>query len=188
MAFDLRTMFLSWEGMGIFDIVLPFLLVFTIIFAILERIKILGEDKKNLNVIVALVIGLFVVRNPTVVGLIHRLLPNISLILVAAIMFLLLIGIFLGKRFSGLTGGMLGFVVLISLVLVIWSLASDQLGVSMPGWLSGFFAQANPYNLLAILGFVLVFALVIGMGKGGSKNPIEMIGKGLSEIGGGFGN
>ncbi len=188
MAFDLRTMFVSWEGMGIFDIVLPFLLVFTIIFAILERVQILGQDKRNLNVVVALVIGLFVVRNATVVGLIHRLLPNISLILVAAIMFLLLVGIFLGKQFSGLTGGMLGFVILVSIVLVVWSLTSDQLGVSMPGWLSDFFAQASLYNLLAILGGIIIFALILGMGKGGTKNPIALIGKGLSEIGGGFGN
>lgn len=188
MAFDLRTMFASWEGMGIFDIVLPFLLVFTIIFAILERVKILGTDKRNLNVIVALIIGLLVVRNSYVIGLIHRLLPNISLILVAAIMFLLLVGIFLGKQFSGLTGGLLGFIILVSLALVIWSLTSDQLGVSMPDWLSNFFAQADIYSLLAVIGFIIILALIIGIGRGGGGgNPLQWIGKGLNEIGSGFG-
>ena len=48
-----------FETIGIFDVVLPFLLVFTIVFAILEKTKVFGTDdiggvkysKKNLNAI-----------------------------------------------------------------------------------------------------------------------------------------
>ena len=36
----------------------PFLLIFFIVFAILEKTKILGEDKKQLNAVLAFVIGL----------------------------------------------------------------------------------------------------------------------------------
>ncbi len=42
---------------GVFDFLLPFLLIFSIIFAILEKTKILGEDKSNINIIVSTVIG-----------------------------------------------------------------------------------------------------------------------------------
>ena len=46
--------------------VLPFLLVFTIVFAILEKTKIFGatkdgESKKNINAVVALVLGLLMI-------------------------------------------------------------------------------------------------------------------------------
>lgn len=43
------------------DFILPFLLVFTIIFAILQKTKVLGEGKKQLDAIVAFVIGLIFV-------------------------------------------------------------------------------------------------------------------------------
>lgn len=41
--------------------ILPFLLVWTIVFAILEKTKLFGDDKKQLNAIVAFVIGLIFV-------------------------------------------------------------------------------------------------------------------------------
>ena len=40
------------ENIGIVDVLLPFLLIFTIIFAVLQKTKILGESKKNFNVII----------------------------------------------------------------------------------------------------------------------------------------
>jgi len=53
--------------LGVFDVILPFLLVFTIVYAILEKTKVLGTEKvggkvasrKNLNSMVSFVIGFF---------------------------------------------------------------------------------------------------------------------------------
>jgi hypothetical protein len=64
------------KELGFFDVVLPFLLVFTIVFAILEKTRILGTMKvsdgtdvanKNLNSVVAFVIGLLVNFSPSTV-------------------------------------------------------------------------------------------------------------------------
>ena len=83
---------------GLFDIILPFLLIFALIFAILEKTRVLGEEggkpKKNLNAIVAFVIGLLSIATANIVGIINEALPNIVLLLVVAISFLLLIGSF----------------------------------------------------------------------------------------------
>ena len=43
------------------NFVYPFLLLFFIVFAVLEKTKILGEDKKTLNAMIAFVIGLIFV-------------------------------------------------------------------------------------------------------------------------------
>ena len=43
------------------DFVLPFLIVFFIVFAILEKTKLFGEEKKQLNALLAFVIGLIFV-------------------------------------------------------------------------------------------------------------------------------
>lgn len=89
---------------GLFDVILPFLLVFTITFAVLEKTRILGtikvhgtDDKipnKNLNSMVSFSIALLVVATANIVRAINESLPNIILLLVAAISFLILIGVF----------------------------------------------------------------------------------------------
>lgn len=91
-----------FQQYGVLDFLLPFILVFTIVFAIMQKTKILG-DHKNFNVIIALVLGLmFVVPHVTgnyplgydPVQILNETLPSVSLVAVAAIMLLLLMGIF----------------------------------------------------------------------------------------------
>ncbi len=88
------------KDFGMFDVVLPFLLVFAIVFAVLEKTMILGKEgnagtKKNLNAIVALVMALITVATNQVVSVINEALPNIVLLGVVSISFLLLVGMFL---------------------------------------------------------------------------------------------
>ena len=87
---------------GVLDVLLPFILVFTIVYAVMQKTKILG-DQKNFSVIIALVLGLLFVV-PHVLGtyplgydpvaVLNATLPSISLVSVAAIMLLLLMGVF----------------------------------------------------------------------------------------------
>ncbi len=88
---------------GLFDVVFPFLLVFTIVFAILEKTRLLGTVKvkelgdipnKNLNSMVAFVVGLLVVATANVVRTINESLPNIIILVVASVSFLIMIGVF----------------------------------------------------------------------------------------------
>lgn len=91
---------------GFFDVVLPFLLVFTIVFAILEKTKILGTDdgkpKKNINSMVAFTIALFVIAAKQIVVAIQASLPLVFLVLLVLICFMLLVGAFVGgdKEFN----------------------------------------------------------------------------------------
>ncbi|MBD3249358.1 hypothetical protein GF336_04905 [Candidatus Woesearchaeota archaeon] len=87
---------------GVYDVILPFLLVFTIVFAILERTKILGTEKigdntytkKNLNSMVAFVISFLVIASTKLVATINRALADATLLLLLFVMFLLLVGVF----------------------------------------------------------------------------------------------
>ncbi len=85
---------------GLFDVVLPFLLVFALVFAILEKTMILGTEgdkkpKKNLNSIVSFVIAMLVVATNKVVTAINEALPNIVLIIVCFVAFLMMISVFM---------------------------------------------------------------------------------------------
>ena len=92
--------------LGIYDIVLPFLLVFTIIFAILEKTKIFGLEKvdgkettkKNINAMVAIVIAFLVIASTKLVAVINEVMANVVLLLILAVSFLLLVGTFYGSE------------------------------------------------------------------------------------------
>ncbi|PIN76156.1 hypothetical protein COV17_03150 [Candidatus Woesearchaeota archaeon CG10_big_fil_rev_8_21_14_0_10_36_11] len=87
---------------GIYDVILPFLLVFTIVFAIFEKTKILGVEKidgkeytkKNINSIVAFIVALLVIASTQLVSVINEVMANVVLLLVLAVCFLLLVGVF----------------------------------------------------------------------------------------------
>ena len=87
-----------FQSFGLFDVVLPFLLIFTIVFAILEKTMILGSDngkpKKNVDSMVSFILALLVVASNKIVTAINIAMPNIILLMVISISFLMLIGTF----------------------------------------------------------------------------------------------
>jgi hypothetical protein len=93
--------------LGIYDIVLPFLLVFVLVFALLEKTKVLGTEslkddkgekaeytKKSLNAMVAFITGFFVVASTQLVAVINTSLSQIFLLLLIVVCFLLVWGSF----------------------------------------------------------------------------------------------
>lgn len=85
---------------GIYDVVLPFLLVFTIVFAIFDKTKVLGVDiidgekypKKNLNAIVAFTIAFFVIASAQLVEVITTVSSHVVILLLSSVFFLMMIG------------------------------------------------------------------------------------------------
>ncbi len=80
------------------EFILPFLLVFTLIFAILDKSKMLGEEKRQINAIVSLVIGLIFIAFPFE----REIVVKLSLFLVVCIMilfvFMLIFGFISAKK------------------------------------------------------------------------------------------
>ena len=102
MASTFRGIIEFFDRLGIYDIILPFLLVFTIVFAILEKSKILGMEeigdekvtRKNLNSMVAFVIAFLVIVSSELVRTINEAMANMVLLLLLSISFMLLVGSF----------------------------------------------------------------------------------------------
>ena len=82
------------KDFGFFDVVVPFLLFFAIVFAVLEKTRVLGEKKSNVNLIVALAVSLLVIATNKAVNFISTVIPNMILFLVLIIMFVMITGIF----------------------------------------------------------------------------------------------
>jgi small-conductance mechanosensitive channel len=95
-----------FDRLGVFDVLLPFVLVFTIVYAILEKTKIYGLEKikkdgetsevtrKNLNAMTAFVVAFLVVASAQLVAIINQTLAHSVLILVLILCFMMLVGAF----------------------------------------------------------------------------------------------
>tara|TARA_Y100000310_G_scaffold345831_1_gene470777 strand:+ start:900 stop:1493 length:594 start_codon:yes stop_codon:yes gene_type:complete len=102
MASQFREIIEFFDRIGVYDVLLPFLLVFTIVFAIFEKTKVLGVEKiegkeyskKNLNAMAAFVISFMVVASSRLVQTITEISSNMVVLLFLSVFFLLLIGSF----------------------------------------------------------------------------------------------
>ena len=84
--------------------ILPFALVFTLIFAILQKTKLLGEDKKQIDAIIGLVIGLMLVAFPYARDIVNNLMPFLAVFAVILLVFMLLYGFVSGKKDGDILG------------------------------------------------------------------------------------
>lgn len=93
------------DRLGMYDVILPFLLVFSVTFAILEKTKIFGTieidnvqyTRKNYNAIVAFSLGFLVIASTKLVAIINEGMANVAIIMVSFISFMLAIGVFYGE-------------------------------------------------------------------------------------------
>lgn len=167
--------FRTLDAWGLTDIMLPFLLIFVVIFAILQKTKILGEDKKNLNVVVAIVVALLVIvphvtgkfpANTDPVVILNNALPQVSLVLVAIIFLLVMIGVF-GQDQVMLGVSMPGWIALISFLIIL-----AIFGSSAGWWSSGFSSGIEDLfgaESVAIFIMLLMFGLIIAWVTSDSK-------------------
>jgi hypothetical protein len=74
------------------ETILPFVLIFTVVFAILQKSKILGEGKTQIDAIVALIVGLLVISFAQFTGVILQLIPFMAVALVILFILMILLG------------------------------------------------------------------------------------------------
>lgn len=163
------------EKLGFFDVILPFLLVFVIVFGILEKTRIFGVEKindkdyprKSINSMVAFSIAFFTVAAKQVVASLQVSLPNVALILIIVVCFLMLAGSFMGDKPFSLEGrkywvGFLTFVMFIAVIMIF---------LNSFGWLTPIkeFFMANLNTALMPIIFVIVIVGAIYFVVGSSK-------------------
>lgn len=154
----------------IVEVILPFVLIFTIVFGVLQKAKIFGEKKKQIDAIVALVIGLFVISFAKAIGIIVQLSAFLAVALVVVIVFLLLIGSFtkegdVDKVFSDNMRKLIGIPVIIAFFIAVIYIAGiwDYI-------LEKNFFLGNSSNLLGTAIFVVIIVGTIWFVMRGDKS------------------
>jgi len=97
MAFTIADILSQWQTAGIFDYVLPFLLIFSVVFGILASTNILGKQK-GVNVIVSLVIGLLALRLGFVQLFFAQIFPRLGVGIAVILALLIMTGLFINSK------------------------------------------------------------------------------------------
>jgi len=145
----------------------PFLLIFFIVFAILEKTKVFGEEKKQINALIAFVIGLIFVSAAYPKEVVSNLILFLTVALIVVFVILLLWGFATGGELkfesTGLKVG-IGIVVLGVVVLaVIWATGIFEGVIDLlfyQSWSGTFWT-----NVLFVVAIAGALALVLKSGK-----------------------
>jgi hypothetical protein len=148
--------------LDVFYYVLPFLLVFAVVFAILQKTQILGgEESRGINAVIAITIGLLSLQFDKVPLFFRALMPNLAVGLSVILAAILLLGLFFklddnrGKYlFMSISG-----------IVAIWVILSS---ISDYSWWTGSFWYDN---LPTIIAGVIIIGAIIAVVGGGRRTP-----------------
>jgi hypothetical protein len=162
----------QWAAAGVFDYVLPFLLVFAIVFGILNTIG-FGNKHKGVQVIIAVVLGALALQFNYLGDFLKVMAPNLGIGVSVILGILILVGLFVSKEerrywFWGL--GAIGFI--ISVIIVVNTF--DTLGYS-----NMYYYDYAGY----IIGAVLLLGLIIAVGASGSSDDEHRTPRGTPVVG-----
>jgi hypothetical protein len=156
----------------VINYVLPLVLVFTLVFAILEKTQLLGKEKRQINAIVALVVGIILIASPANY-IVVRLMPFLAVALVILFVFMLAYGFLMGKTEGDvLSKGLkitFGIILGVALVTFLLYITGYWDVIYRYSFGSGSGVWFNVLLVLIIIGAV-VAVLFGSKGKGGSSS------------------
>lgn len=173
------------QKIGIYDVVLPFLLTFTIVFAILEKSKILGTEhigketytKKNLNAMVAFVIGFLVIASSRLVEAITTVSANIIILLLLGVFFLMLVGTFFKEgeavALEGWWKYIFMIIMFIGVVFIFLNAIKTKAGYTwleiFINWIMQFWTSTAVASIILIIGIIIFVWLMASPPKWGKE-------------------
>ena len=149
------------DQVGFFQFLLPFLLIFALVFGILNQIH-LFKDNKSINAIIALVVGLMALQFPLVPQFFSEIFPRLGVALSILLVILILVGIFIDPRKGGIGWTFLGIGAIITIIVLVQTAGAV-------GWSAGYWWYDN-WPLVAGAVFILIIIAVI-VGASNPKQP-----------------
>jgi predicted membrane channel-forming protein YqfA (hemolysin III family) len=158
---DISSILQGWADAGVFAYVLPFLLIFAVVFGILSRIKIFGEDNRAVNAIIALAVGLLSLQFSFVPSFFSQVFPTLGVGLSVLLVAIILMGVFINWEDKGEDKGWkTAFIIIgavIALIVVLAAFSSDL-------WWNSWWWQE--YSGAIILGIIIVAVIGVAIGVG----------------------
>jgi len=159
---NIGNIFSNLEQLGFFSYVLPFLIIFAIVFGILSKARIFGGNK-SIDAIISLSVGLMALQFGIVSSFFAEIFPRFGIGLSIILVILILTGLFRKDESEWQNYVLLGVGAIIAVVILIQSAGGF-------GFYSGYWWYDNWPSMLVILVIGVGIAMVIS-GSGGTKKP-----------------
>jgi len=183
MVYSVQEILFIWESYGIFDTLLPFLLIFAVVFGILTYMRIFG-DNRGIHVILALVIGLLAIgttyRTTFFSEFYREIFPRLGIGITVLLAIMILVGLFIPKGHKVYwSWGLAGIAVIIAIIIIVQTF----------GYLGWTYYGAFSNDIVAwVIGAILLLAIIIAVAvsSGGEKNTGQKVKDIAKEVLGGL--
>lgn len=161
MAFDFNTLIGNLEGMGLYDVVLPFLLIFSITYGILTKVKIFGSVGDRINPIISLIIAFFFIRSESFVEVVNTFFPKVSLYIIVIFGLMMIFALF--GRGTNWGENAFSILVIVSIIFIIWAAYESLTTAGVPGWST--VQLPDLVSTIVVVAIILILFSIMGGGK-----------------------
>ncbi len=165
---------------GVVDVIIPFFLIFTIIYAVLENVKVFKE--KKYNIIITISITLLAImphvlypRDDDLVSVLNSTLPQFAMVTIAVVLFMIMAGLLAAKgKFMAVAGWLAPWLAILILGIIFFRSAYPNTAFSTDFFF--FLADSRLYTLLIIVlvaGFVI--RMIVGGGPSGTPSAADKV-------------
>jgi hypothetical protein len=155
---SIDTVLQDWVNMGIFEYVLPFLLVFAVIFGILHKSQIVGEHK-GINMVIALAIALAAIASMDFRVFFQVLTPYIGVGVSILLVGMIMVGLFVDSKANWWKNVFYGIGMFIAAVIVLSSLSHYNVFISSSGWWQQYMSAIIVGMI--VIGLILLVVLAV---------------------------
>ncbi len=156
--------FSQWEEMGFFQYVLPFLLIFAVVFGVLQKLKVFGDSGKGINAIISVVVGLIAVNIEFVPRFFSEIFPQLGVGLAIMLVAVILLEFFFSWTDNEKGKGTWMRFVYMGIGAIIFLVILNNLSYDF-GWSGGYWWNEYWPLIIGLAFLVGVIALVVGSGK-----------------------
>ena len=158
------------ETLGFFSYVLPFLMIFAIVFAILEKIGFLGKNK-GINFVLALAVALMALQFQFVSYFFAEIFPRLGVLLSILLVAIILLSLFLDFKKKG-TKFAMGLIAFVGFIVIVLQSFSDAFPWSGNIFNGPFWWSIQPYLPEILTGIMLIVFFII-ITKGPAKEKFK---------------
>lgn len=162
---DIGDLLFRLEQAGAFSYIIPFLLIFALVFGILTRTQIF-KDNKTINAVLALAVGLLALQFHFVPIFFSEIFPRLGIGLAIILSFLILVGLFLPEDNNKYANWLL-LILSVVIFVVVLSQSAIWSGLGTGGYWTWFIYDnwANVVFWIVILGIVIAVINSVGPKK-----------------------
>ncbi|MFH1607560.1 MAG: hypothetical protein ABIA78_00320 [archaeon] len=152
----------QWEAVGFFDYVLPFLLIFALVYGILIQVNIFKENR-FINGFIALAVGLIALQFGYVSAFFSNIFPMVGIGLAIILIAIIFLGLFFPtEKWSVYVLFGVGAVIFLT---IMYKVAGNF------GWTYGSWWQDNLTTLLAVVFILVIVGIIVASSTPASKKP-----------------